>query len=251
MEDERSFKLHGLDHLTSPFPKDIEDWQAQIWEDILSLHYGYISEIDIEDKYSNLYAISRLTVSTSNVLSRFRKTNQGKTWDQQIKPFNFYLVGFQSMEENDKAVKPLSVFSSNPQSAVYEPFIDYETGEIKEGSHYFKPPSKTIMQYVDHPESKFDGEIGILERQHVYADGVIYIGKEANNIDDQDLDVKKAQEFVNKEDIMQRILAIPQKEAEARGVSRSVFQGIKQRIRESGDVNLDTPGVRRLIEALN
>ncbi len=247
MEDERSFKLHGLGHLKNPFPKDIEDWQAQIWEDILSLHYGYISELDIEDKYSNLYAISRLTVSTSNVLSRFKKVNQGKTWDQQIKPFNFFLVGFQTIEENDKAVKPLSAFSSNPQSAVYEPFIDYETGEIKEGSHYFKPLSKTIIQYVDHPESKFNGEIGILERKHVYADGVIYIGKEANNIDEQALDVDKVQVFVNKAKIIQMILEIPQKEAEAKGVSRSVFQGIKQRIRETGDVNLDTPGVRRLI----
>jgi hypothetical protein len=57
---------------------------------------------------------------------------------------------------------------------VYDPFIDYERGEVKEGSHYFKPLSKTIMQYVDHPESEFD-DIGILERQ--YSDGVIYIGK--------------------------------------------------------------------------
>lgn len=56
---------------------------------------------------------------------------------------------------------------------------------------------------------------------------------------------------MNKEEIMQRILAIPQKEAEARGVSRSVFQGIKKRIRETGDVNLNTPGVRRILKALD
>ncbi len=61
----------------------------------------------------------------------------------------------------------------------------------------------------------------------------------------------KVQLFVNKEAIMQMILAIPQKEAEARGVSRSVFQGIKQRIRESGHVSLDTPAVRKLIETQN
>jgi hypothetical protein len=35
MEDERSFKLHGLGHPTNLFPKNIEDLQAQIWEDIL------------------------------------------------------------------------------------------------------------------------------------------------------------------------------------------------------------------------
>jgi len=114
---------------------------------------------DIEAKYCGVYAISRLTVSTSNVLSRFKKINEEKDWDQQIKPFNFYTLGFQTIEENGKAVKPLAPFSSNPQEIVYEPFIDYETGEIKQGSHYFKPLSKTIMQYVGHPESKFYGEI--------------------------------------------------------------------------------------------
>ena len=129
---------------------------------------------------------------------------------------------------------------------MYEPFIDYETGDIKQGSHYFKPLSKIITQYVDHPESKFDGDIGILERKHVQADGVIYIGKEANNIDEQVLDVKKAQEFVNKEEIMQRILAIPQKEAEEWGVDRKTFQRIKKRIIENGNIKLDTLAVKRL-----
>lgn len=44
------------------------------------------------------------------------------------------------------------------------------------------------MQYVDYPESKFDGDIGILEREYVYADGLVYIGKEANNIGEQALE---------------------------------------------------------------
>jgi hypothetical protein len=245
MEGERSFKLHGLGHLTNPFPKAVGDWQAEIWEDLLKLHYGIISELDIEEKYSNLYAITRLTVSTPNVLHRFDKINKGKSWEEQIKPFNFYHVGFQTIEKNGKPVKPLAPFSNNPQSIVYDPFIDYETGEIKQGSHYFKQLSRTIIEYANHPESKFDGETGILERKHVHADSVIYIGKEANNIDEQALDVKKAQEFVNKQEIMDNILQMSQSEAEALGVSRSRFQGIKQRIRD-GNLNLNTPAVRRL-----
>jgi hypothetical protein len=36
--------------------------------------------------------------------------NKVKTWKEQIKPFNFFLVGFQAIEENDKAVKPLAPF---------------------------------------------------------------------------------------------------------------------------------------------
>jgi hypothetical protein len=43
-----------------------------------------ISGTDIEEKYSGLYAISRLTVSTANVLHRFDKINKGKTWEEQI-----------------------------------------------------------------------------------------------------------------------------------------------------------------------
>ncbi|WP_048135488.1 hypothetical protein [Methanolobus tindarius] len=56
----------------------------------------------------------------------------------------------------------------------------------------------------------------------------------------------KAQEFVNKQKIMTTILQMSQSEAEALGVSRSRFQGIKERIRENGDLNLNTPPVRRL-----
>ena len=110
------------------------------------MHYGIISEIDIEEKYSSLYAISRLTVSTPNVLHRFDKINKGKSWSEQIKPFNFYHVGFQTIEENGKAVKPLTPFSNDPQSIVYDTFIDYETGEIKQGSEYFKQLIRTIIE---------------------------------------------------------------------------------------------------------
>ncbi|MDA0525800.1 hypothetical protein [Methanococcoides alaskense] len=97
-------------------------------------------------------------------------------------------------------------------------------------------------------ESKFDDDTGVLERKRVHADGVVYIGKEANNIDEQELDVKKAQEFVNKQEIMRKILELSQKQAEIWGVSRSRFQGIKERMRVNGDLNLSTPAVKRLVE---
>jgi hypothetical protein len=58
-----------------------------------------------------------------------------------------------------------------------------------------------------------------------FAEGHVYIGKEANNIDEQALDVKKAQEFINKQEIMDNILNVSQKQAESMGVSRNRFQG--------------------------
>jgi len=131
MENKRSYKLHGLGHLTNPFHNSVKDWHAEIWEDILKLHYGQIIEQDIEEKYSNLYAISRLIVSTSNVLNRFKAINHGKAWSEQIKPFNFFNLGFQTIEEDGNSVKPLAPFSKDPQKIVYDPFIDYQTGELR------------------------------------------------------------------------------------------------------------------------
>ncbi len=248
MEDERSYKLHGLGHLTNPFPNSVEDWQAEIWQDILKLHYGQITGKDIQDKYSNLYAISRLTVSTSNVLNRFKKLNEGKNWKEQIKPFNFFLVGFQAIEENDKAVKPLAPFTKDYQKIVYEPFIDYETGEVKEGSQYFKPLSRTILQYVEHLENKFDGERGVLKRRNIQADGLVYIGKEANSIEDQPLDIVGAQVFVNEEEIKQKILALTPEEAREFGIKhRSTLKRMKDRVKRDSKMNLDTKEVKKLV----
>jgi len=249
MEDERSYKLHGLGHLTNPFPNSVEDWQAEIWQDILKLHYGKITGKDIQEKYSNLYAISRLTVSTSNVLNRFKKLNEGKNWKEQIKPFNFFLVEFQVIEENDKAVKPLAPFTKDYQKIVYEPFIDYESGEVKEGSQYFKPLSRTILQYVEHLENKFEGDTGVLEKKSIQADGLVYIGKEANNIEDQPLDITKSQVFINEEEIKQKILALTPEEARKLGIKhRSTLKRMKDRIMKGGKINLKTRVISKLVD---
>ncbi len=125
--------------------------------------------------------------------------------------------------------------------------MDYETGEYKEGVHYFKPLSRTIMQYSEHPEHKFNGDIGILKRKNVHANDTIEIGKEANNIDEQSLGVKKAQEFRNKEKIMQRILGISVSEAKELGVPKTTLWDMQKRIRETGGLNLGTSAVRRLM----
>jgi DNA polymerase elongation subunit (family B) len=251
MEDERSYKLHGLGHLTNPFPNSIEDWQAEIWQDILKLHYGQITEIDIEEKYSKFYAISQLTVSTSNVLNRFKRLNEGKPWKEQIKPFSFFLVGFQAIKENSKAVKPLAPFTKNFQTIVHGPFIDYETGEVKEGLQYFKPLSETILQYVEHMETKFDGDIGVLERKHIHPNGLIYIGKEANNIEDQSLEVTKPQFFINEEEINQNILALTPEEARKIGIEyRSELSYLKKKARE-GKLNFNTSVMRKILKYYN
>ena len=247
MEGERSYKLHGLGHLTNPFSNSVEDWHAEIWLDILKCHYGKITELDIDEKYSDFYSISKLAVSTSRILDRFKKLNKGKPWKEQIKPFNFFLVGFQTIKENGKAIKPLAPFTKDYQSIVNKPFTDYQTAETKEGVQYFKPLSETILQYIEHMEYKFEGDIGVLERKHIQADGLIYIGKEANNIQDQPLEVTKPQIFVNMEEIKQKILALTPEKAREIGIKhRSTLKRIKDRIMKDGIINLGTKEVKKL-----
>ncbi|WMW23058.1 hypothetical protein RE476_04300 [Methanolobus mangrovi] len=71
------------------------------------------------------------------------------------------------------------------------------------------------------------GEPRILERKHVQADCVIYIGKKANNINEQTLDLNMAQEFINKQEIMDKIYGMSQKQALTIGFSKSRFQEMK------------------------
>lgn len=149
--------------------------------------------------------------------------------DKQIKPFNFYLAGFQAYEEDGKSVKPICPFSKDSQEAVYRAFIDYQSGEMKEGTQYFKRLGKTISQYLAHPEHKFDGDVGLLERKHVVADGVIHIGKEANSVDEQALDVKRSQVFMNEREYREEILNMSYKEGERRGINRGTLWRMKKK----------------------
>ena len=119
IDDPHSYMLHGLGHLANPFPRGSEDWHGDLWMDILNLHYGHITSLDIEQKYATMFAISRLTVTTPVVWGRFKSLNEGKAWRNQIKPFNFCLVGFQTVAENGKAVKPLAPYSKNSQKIVH------------------------------------------------------------------------------------------------------------------------------------
>ena len=123
----------------------------------------------------------------------------------------------------------------------------YETGEIKQGSQYFKQLSRTIIEYANHLESNFEGDIGVLERKHVKADSVVHIGKEANNIDEQALDVKKAQEFINEKLVYDFILNLTPERAREIGIKhRSALAYLKKKAK-GGDLNFKAKNVRRIV----
>ena len=97
-------------------------------------------------------------------------------------------------------------------------------------------------------ENKFNGDVGVLERKHTLDDGLIYIEKEANKIEDQPLDVVKPQTFVNMEEIKQKILVLTPEEARKIGIKhRSTLKRMKYRILKEGKINLDTKEVKKLV----
>ncbi|AFV22405.1 hypothetical protein Mpsy_0192 [Methanolobus psychrophilus R15] len=120
-----------------------------------------------------------------------------------------------------------------------------------QGSHYFKSLSKTILQYAEHPEHKFEGDIGILERRHVYADSILYIGKEANNIDEEELELQRAQIFIDEESIKQKILELTPETGRKVGIAyRGTLKRIQDTIRLTGDINMNAKFMRKLADKL-
>ncbi|MDA0525487.1 DNA polymerase domain-containing protein [Methanococcoides alaskense] len=254
MGEDRSYKLHGLGHLANPFPNKNDDWHAQIWYDILGLHHGKTTLEEIVQKYGMLYSLSKFTVSTPEILNYFKTFNKGKLWKKQIKPFNFAYTGFQTTLEGNTPVKPLVPYTSDSQTVVYGKFIDLYTGKVKEGVKYFKPLSKTITQYVDHPELKFNRVTGVLERKHIYADGITPIGKETNKIDEQILEGRQPQVFLSddeREKLIDKLLEFPQRTAEQMGVNRGTLSKIKRKIRKNrSKFRMDTKATKKLVQYL-
>jgi hypothetical protein len=149
-------------------PKEGAKWHKRFWEDILNVHFHPEKLPDVLEKYENYAAISKLAVSTGTLLTRFKKINKGKTFDKQIKPFNFMLVGNGSKAGVDgEKTKPIAPFNKNPQIVVEKEFIDYNTGNTLQGREFWKPLSDVFLDYIDHPEAKFEGDVGVLQRRHL------------------------------------------------------------------------------------
>lgn len=237
------YKLHGLGHLLSPYKKGVE-WQKEVWKDILDFHYKKLSKKELIEKYSKFYAISKLTVSTPFIYRRFKNYNEGKPLSQQIKPYNFILIG-----QGNSEVKPISAHKDNPQSAVYEDFMDYKTGKVMKGSHYWMDLSDITMDYINHPESKFEGDEGWLKRRHIDGGEIRHIGKEVKNIEEQFLQLRTPIEYLDKEKAREKILNISSPEAKSRGVPKQTLSDIKKRLKENPEkFNWKSKPVRKLLD---
>ena len=182
----RKASNHGLGHILNPFSKIQNDkWIEKLWMDILNIEYGLVDEERVYDEYAGRYAISKISVSSPNLMNRFKTINKGKPYSRQIKPFNFMMVGMSNLvdDKTGQAIKPISPYSKNNQKIVHEDFIDYNSGEVFNSVEYWKPMDDIFFDYENHRESKFYGDVGLLRRKHLSVKSVVHIGKESNNLE--------------------------------------------------------------------
>jgi hypothetical protein len=177
---------HGLGHLKH---EQESGWEKQLWTNILRYALGKISKEQLLEQYADDYAIAELTVTKPHLLRRVKALNEGSRPDRQIKPYNFVLVGSPTMvSKNGEPIIPLTQFTPQYGQAPYQFFVDTKSGKLYEENTelYWKTLKKTVEEYIDHPESKFEnGErCGTMRRRHLRVDSIHYVGKEANELEE-------------------------------------------------------------------
>jgi hypothetical protein len=64
-----------------------------------------------------------------------------------------------------------------------QPFIDYKSGRKYVGQQYWRKLDEVYSGYFNHRESKFDGNIGQLNRKLILINNIIHIGKENSSLE--------------------------------------------------------------------
>jgi hypothetical protein len=233
--NDKSYSLHGLGYILNPFGKS-EEWQKQIWEDILKLVYNQISADEFYRKYDSFFVLSKMAVSNKELMKRLaKKLNRHKPYNGQIKPFNFFFVGVGANQD----IKPIMPYSDDPQAAVYSDFMDYSTGKVMNGVEYFQKLSDVLYSYCNHKEAKLDGDTGLLNRRHVEIDGIRYIGKETNKLEENS--VTLSQPYTNAygyKELEEKLLSVSPKDTKTIGVNKMTLWKIKKRIKQHKPLHL-------------
>lgn len=252
MHDERpsirKYSLHGLGHILNPFPKAVNgDWQESVWQDALDLHLGHMSVSELHEKYADHYAVSKIAMTSPNILSRFKRLNKGKLYDQQIKPFNFALLGIKTVADGVD-VKPIASFCKDTQAVVYREFINYDNGRVISGKQFWKSMDSIFFDYLDHEELKFSGDVGVLGRRSLLVHSMVNIGKESNNLEEAEVfgaGENAYQTYFNNEDLLKKkvelnnfILGMNTKQAIEFGISKLQLIRMKKKLRVGSSLKL-------------
>lgn len=220
----RKVSAHGLGHLRSPYkasnpPADmpapdesvmrdgVERWHCDLWFEIVSAGLSAKPDMPRLDFHPAMNApvVSRYGATAPELLGWFKHHNANRLYRDQVKPFGFLLSlsakrnwaareiiapeARKGRPRKVSAVKPIAPFSKDAATIAATAF-DRITGKQIPASD-LQTCREAIAQYHLHPESKFlNGNYvdrGTTTRRHIRASAIRYIGKEANEIDRQQM----------------------------------------------------------------
>lgn len=258
--DDEKFSGHALGHLLNPFDNDNAEWYREIWQDVLELKYGKMTWAEFYEKYDTKYAMQKLIVTHPDILKRLSRFNKGKEYQNQIKPFNFALLGFSNMinEETGEQIRPFAPYCEPVKYAVFGECVDYYSGKKLKGKEYWKRFSDVILEYLRNPESKLDGNEGILKRKSIVVSTIIHIGKESNDLEKVQtfgLDSNSYVVYENEnelerkfKELSNKILLLSPKDVRKFGISRQTLWNVKQNITASNYEHISTRIKTKLVE---
>ncbi len=206
-EDDR-WSEHGLGHLLNPTDSQSEDreWIAQVWHHLICKSLGLSSR---RLAFADRPAVGRVTVSSPAVARPLANLNSGKSYPRQIKPFNFLLSCHTMPLGNPIGTDPtrfhlIGPYETDARKWSETQWIDQYSGKLyrittTDLQNRFTARVKTygdvVTEYEFHPEPKCadsDGlpcgkqTVGLLHRRHVLVEGITYIGKESNSLEEVD-----------------------------------------------------------------
>jgi hypothetical protein len=220
----RKVSAHGLGHLLPPYEADnppadipahddsvmrdgVQRWHCDLWFEIISAGLGPKPDMPRLDFHlaMNAPAVSRYAATAPELLSWFKIYNANRPYRDQVKPFGFLLslsakralasrevIAPQARKGRPRKVapvKPIAPFSKDG-AAIARAAFDRITGALVQTVD-LQTYREALAQYHLHPESKFlNGNFvdhGTTRRRHIRVSAIRYIGKEANEIDRQQM----------------------------------------------------------------
>jgi hypothetical protein len=217
----RKASAHGLGHFIDPYddadaPPDlpapqvslaeigVHRWHHDFWITIIQAAIdGHPDQVPLDWHPALSHpAAMRYSASSPQLLNWVSRWNEGRPYEEQIRPFGFLLsfmprkgvFGPCSATPIDESrlgrppktddLAPIAPYDSDPQRALGKVF-DRVTGKHV-SAEQLKTYAEVLAQYHLSCEDKFaNGQFldrGRTERRHVVATGFVWIGKEANQV---------------------------------------------------------------------
>ena len=218
------------------------------------MHYFSKRKQETLDKYDDTHAVSKMSITTPNVLKRF----------SNLRPFNKILVGvgYKTDDKHNVVIPTLSYLDGIQRECIqYMPFTNYTTGQKYPNSKsvdtslYWKPLSQVLDDYFNHKELKSGGDVGLLPRLRMKVDKnlIKYVGKEVTNLDASNIiGVTEDSNCTVYHNLEEKILQIRSRDSHKFGISRSNLIAIQKKIRsKDSQVKLQKDTIKKLQKAFS